>query len=154
MVVMFIMAAMVSADPNAPTPLAECRKVIEFMCLDKNDVLYDLGCGDGRMCVLAVESSGCRAVGVDVQEMMVMQAKAAARMHFVQERTAFYHQDVLDIQLDKLPATVFYLYLPQDLVKRLTPRLKKCRGVRIVSYMHELDCPSTTSWGDWHCYEF
>ena len=154
MVAMLVMMALIGTNPDAPTPLIRCREAVALMHLNETDILYDLGCGDGRVCITASELTGCRAVGVDIQAAKIETAREAAKMRFVADRTAFYRQDILEIELDKLPATVFYVYLPQELLNRLLPRLEKCKGARVISYMHQLIVPLKAKHGEFYFYQF
>jgi len=52
------------ANPDAPTPLAQCHQALMLAKLTEDDVFFDLGCGDGRMCILAAEKTGCKGVRV------------------------------------------------------------------------------------------
>jgi uncharacterized protein (TIGR03000 family) len=119
-----------------PTP----QKVVEAMCrlgkVGKNDVVYDLGCGDGRLVITAVSKFGAkRGVGVDIDQERIKESRANARAAKVEEKVEFRQQDVLKIA-DLKDATVVMLYMGEDLNLRLRPILQKTLrpGARVVSH--------------------
>jgi ubiquinone/menaquinone biosynthesis C-methylase UbiE len=97
------------------------------------DVLYDLGCGDGRIVVTAAEKFGIRAVGVDISPKRIAEAQANARRHGVESRVRFLQEDALKVKISE--ATVVMLYLSEDGNLRLVGRLRSelSPGTRIVS---------------------
>jgi uncharacterized protein (TIGR03000 family) len=126
-----------------PTP----PDIAEAMCkmgeVGKNDVVYDLGCGDGIILVTAVKKFGAKkAVGIDIDPVRVRAAKARVRKSGVGEKVEIRRGDVLKIT-DLSDATVVMLYLSKDLNLRLRPVLQKTLkpGARIVSHYHPM--------GDW-----
>jgi hypothetical protein len=116
-----------------PTPPEVVDQVLRFANLSAGDVLYDLGCGDGRIVVAAAEKYGIRAVGVDIDPTRIAEARANARQHGVENRVAFLLADARDV--DVFEATVVNLYLEQFGILRLVERLRsqlRC-GARIIS---------------------
>jgi uncharacterized protein (TIGR03000 family) len=119
-----------------PTP----EEVVEAMCkianVRKGDVVYDLGCGDGRIVITAVKEYGAkRGVGVDLDPARVKDSRANAKKEGVADRVEFRRGDVLDIK-DLGEASVVMLYMGEDVNLRLMPILKKTLrpGSRIVSH--------------------
>jgi uncharacterized protein (TIGR03000 family) len=119
-----------------PTP----DEVVEAMCriagVRKGDVVYDLGCGDGRIVITAVKEFGARrGVGVDLDPACVRDSRANAKKEGVADRVEFRQGDVLDIK-DLSEASVVMLYMGEDVNLRLMPILKKTLrpGSRIVSH--------------------
>jgi uncharacterized protein (TIGR03000 family) len=119
-----------------PTP----DDIVAAMCklgrVGKNDVVYDLGCGDGVMVVMAVEKFGAkRGVGVDIEKKMVDRAKAKAKEHGVADKVTFRKGDVLKVT-DLSEASVVLLYMGDDINNRLKPILRKTLkpGSRVVSH--------------------
>jgi tRNA A58 N-methylase Trm61 len=119
-----------------PTP----DDVVEAMCklgrVTKEDVVYDLGCGDGRMVITAVKKFGAkRGVGVDIDEERVRDSKANAKKAGVDDLVEFRQGDVLKVE-DLKDATVVLLYMGDDINQRLRPILQKTLkpGARIVSH--------------------
>src|SRR5262245_47694131 len=119
-----------------PTP----DEVVAAMCklagVTKEDVVYDLGCGDGRMVITAVKDFGAkRGVGVDLDPNRVKDSKEAAKKSGVEDRLEFREGDVLNIS-DLRDADVILLYMGEDVNLRLRPILQKTLkpGSRIVSH--------------------
>jgi uncharacterized protein (TIGR03000 family) len=119
-----------------PTP----QEFVDAMCkmakVTKDDVVYDLGCGDGRMVITAVKKFGAkRGVGVDIDPDLVKQCKEAAKKAGVADRVEFRVGDVLKVE-DLSDATVVLLYMGDDINARLKPILKKTLkpGSRVVSH--------------------
>src|SRR5262249_17371018 len=104
-----------------PTP----QDVVEAMCklgrVGKDDVVYDLGCGDGRLVITAVKKFGAkRGVGVDIDADLVKKCKAKAKEAGVEDKVEFRVGDVLKIE-DMSAATVVLLYMGDDINNRLRP---------------------------------
>ncbi len=119
-----------------PTP----EDVVEGMCkmakIGKNDVVYDLGCGDGRMVIMAVKKFGAkRGVGIDLDPKLVKECKDSAKTAGVDDKVAFRVGDVLKVK-DLSDATVVLLYMGDDINNRLKPILKATLkpGARVVSH--------------------
>jgi SAM-dependent methyltransferase len=119
-----------------PTPQAVVDKMFEMAEVKTGDVVYDLGCGDGRIVVTAAKKYGVKAVGFDIDPQRVKEARenvqAAGVGHLVRIELA----DVFTLDLRE--ATVVTLYLLPALNVRLMPQLAQLRpGARIVS--HDFD---------------
>src|ERR1043165_3777228 len=99
-----------------------------------SDVVYDLGCGDGRVVIMAAQKFGARGVGIDIDPMLIAQANANAIAAGVESRVAFRVEDALTV--DVSPATVVTLYLLAASNVKLRPALmQQLRpGARIVSH--------------------
>lgn len=106
-----------------------------------NDVVYDLGCGDGRIVIAAAQKFGARGVGVDIDPARIAEAEANARAAGVEQRVTFRVQDVFET--DVSDATVVTLYLLSAMNVTLRPVLtRQLRpGSRIVSHNFAM--------GDW-----
>ncbi len=149
----FLMAVLAFCQSDAPTPVSECEKMCKQLKLTKKDVFYDLGCGDGRLVTLVAMRSGCRAVGIDYDAKKVELAKKTVKENGVGHLVRIYHADLLHVDFEKLTVTVFYLYLPRELIEKLTPKLLNCPGVTIVSYIHPLPLKHKKKVGDFFIYE-
>jgi SAM-dependent methyltransferase len=119
-----------------PTP----DDVVDAMCkmakVGKDDVVYDLGCGDGRMVITAVKKFGAkRGVGVDLDPDLVAKCKDAAKDAGVSDKVQFRVGDVLKVD-DMSDASVVLLYMGDDINARLKPILQKTLkpGSRVVSH--------------------
>jgi SAM-dependent methyltransferase len=127
--------------PYVTTPLDVVERMLTLARIGPSDVVYDLGCGDGRVVIMAAQKFGARGVGVDIEPALVEQAIANAKAAGVGERVTFRVQDALTV--DVSPATVVTLYLLASANARLRPTLmQQLRpGARIVSHNFPI--------GDW-----
>lgn len=115
------------------TPQDVVERMLEMAHVSKTDVVYDLGCGDGRIVITAARRYGCRAVGYDLDPLRVQEARENAAKHKVSHLVGIEKQDVLHVDLQE--ATVVILYLGTEINARLIPQLAKLRpGARIVSH--------------------
>lgn len=119
-----------------PTPQPVVDKMLEVARVSGNDVVYDLGCGDGRIVVTAAKRYGARAFGYDIDPNRVAEARENVRRNNVEDLVTIEHKDIFTIDLR--PANVVTLYLLPDLNVKLIPQLEKLRpGSRVVS--HDFD---------------
>jgi SAM-dependent methyltransferase len=119
-----------------PTHPDVLDKMLELAEVKKDDVLYDLGCGDGRIVVTAAKRYGCRAVGIDIDPRRVKESKERAQKEEVSGVVEIKQGDIFEEDLGK--ATVVTLYLTPRLNVQLIPQLEKMKpGSRIVS--HDFD---------------
>jgi SAM-dependent methyltransferase len=120
-----------------PTPQPVVDQMLELAAVKPGDVLYDLGCGDGRIVVTAAKRYGVRAVGLDIDPNRVAEARENARRNGVADLVTVEVRDVF--QADLSGATVVTMYLMPHLNVRLMPRLARLRpGSRIVSYSFDM----------------
>jgi SAM-dependent methyltransferase len=126
--------------PYEPTPPEVVWAMLQLAAVGPDDVVYDLGCGDGRI-VIEAAKLGARGVGVDLDPDRISEARANARATGVEERVTFVEADLFGV--DVSPATVVMLYLWPDVNLRLRPRLlaQLRPGARVVSHLHDM--------GDW-----
>ena len=127
--------------PYVSTPQDVVREMLALAKVGPQDVLYDLGCGDGRIVLAAAVEHGARGVGIDIDPARIAEADAGARRAGVSDRVRFAVQDLF--QTDFSPATVVSVYLYPELNARLKPKfLSELKpGSRVVS--HEFGI------GDW-----
>jgi len=122
-----------------PTPQEVVEKMLELAKVTSKDVVYDLGCGDGRIVLTAARKYGCKAVGFDVDPERIKDCKAnfAKEKKEVQKLVKFERKDIF--KQDLSPASVITLYLLPDLNVKLVPQLKKLKpGSRIVSHAFDM----------------
>jgi len=129
-----------------PTPQTVVDKMLEVADVHRGDVVYDLGCGDGRIVITAAKRYGARAVGFDIDPERVAEAQENVRHAGVEDLATIRQADVF--ALDLTPATVVTMYLLPRLNLRLVPQLAKLApGARIVS--HDFDIEGTVPDGTW-----
>jgi SAM-dependent methyltransferase len=127
--------------PYVPTPQEVVVEMLKMAGVNRNDIVYDLGCGDGRIVITAAKVFGARGVGVDNDPNLIQQSNENARKAGVTDRVKFIEQDLF--KTDIREATVVTLYLLPELNLQLRPKLFRDLkpGSRIVA--HEFDM------GDW-----
>jgi SAM-dependent methyltransferase len=119
-----------------PTPQVVVDKMLEMAKVTRKDLVYDLGCGDGRIVVTAAKKYGCKAVGYDIDPERVKVSKEAVKKAKVGKLVKIEEADVFTLDLSK--ASVITLYLLPALNVKLIPQLEKLKpGSRIVS--HDFD---------------
>ena len=123
--------------PYVPTPQVVVDKMLEMGKVREGDMLYDLGCGDGRIVVTAAKK-GARGVGIDIDPVRIQEAKQNARQAGVSDRVEFRVGDLF--QADFSPATVVTLYLLPEINRRLRPQLWRQLkvGTRVVSHAFDM----------------
>jgi len=124
-----------------PTPQEVVDRMLQLAQVKKNDTVYDLGCGDGRIVITAATRYGARGVGIDIDPQRIREARQNAREAGVEKRVRFLEQDLFES--DFREATVVTLYLLSSLNEKLKPRLlaQLRPGTRIVSHAFDM--------GDW-----
>jgi SAM-dependent methyltransferase len=119
-----------------PTPQEVVDKMLELAEVKKGDVVYDLGCGDGRILVTAAKKYGVKAVGFDINPVRVQESLANVKSNHVEHLVTIRQADIFTLDLRE--ANVVTLYLLPSLNVKLMPQLAKLKpGSRIVS--HDFD---------------
>ena len=116
-----------------PSRHAVADGMLQFAKTTKDDVVYDLGSGDGRIVILAAQKYGARAVGIELDPKLVALARQIAVDSEVADRVTFIEGDLFTADISK--ATVVTLYLSNSVNSRLEPKLRTelQPGTRIVS---------------------
>jgi ribosomal protein L11 methylase PrmA len=124
-----------------PTPQEVVDAMLEVAKVTKNDVVYDLGSGDGRIPITAAKKYGARAIGIDIDPQRIKEANANAQSAGVTDKVKFLNQDLFTTDISE--ASVVTLYLLPSLNVKLMPKLKAelKPGTRIVSHAFDM--------GDW-----
>jgi SAM-dependent methyltransferase len=124
-----------------PSPRSVVGTMLELGHVAASDVVYDLGCGDGRIVIAAVKERGARGVCVDIDPERIRESRANAERAGVAERIRFLTQDLFETDL--ADASVVMLFLWPEVNLRLKPKLlaELRPGTRIVSHWHDM--------GDW-----
>jgi len=116
-----------------PTPQPVVDKMLELARVTRSDVVYDLGCGDGRVVVTAAKRFGARGVGFDIDPVRVAEAYNNIQKHKVAQLVTIEQKDLFTVDLS--PATVVTLYLLPKLNDQLLPQLEQLpSGARVVSH--------------------
>lgn len=127
--------------PYVPTAQSVVRKMLKVAEVSEDDVVYDLGSGDGRIPIMAAKEFDARAVGIEIDSALVAKARAKAREAGVADKVTFRQQDFF--KSDLTDATVVALYLWPEINVKLRPKLLRelDPGDRIVSHDFRM--------GDW-----
>ncbi|HEX9172366.1 MAG TPA: methyltransferase domain-containing protein [Telluria sp.] len=124
--------------PFVPTPQPVVDKMLEMAKVNKGDLLYDLGSGDGRIVITAARRYGARGVGIDLNPVRIAEARANAKQAGVTDKVRFVNGDLFKTDLSD--ATVVTLYLLNSVNRDLRPRLWKQLkvGTRVVSHAFDM----------------
>lgn len=124
-----------------PTPVPVVNEMLRLANVKSNDVVYDLGSGDGRIVIAAAQERGASGVGIDINPDRIREANRNAQKAGVSDRVQFRQQDLFQTDFSK--ATVVTLYLLPELNVKLRPKLLRelKPGTRIVSHAFDM--------GDW-----
>src|SRR5262245_2195866 len=127
--------------PYVPTPTEVVEEMLKVANVGKNDVVYDLGCGDGRIVITAAQKYGARGIGIDINPERIRESNENAKKAGVSDRVKFVQQDLFETNFSE--ATVVTLYLLPAVNLRLRPKLLADLkpGTRIVSHAFDM--------GDW-----
>jgi len=128
--------------PYVPTPQNVVDEMLKLANVTKGDVVYDLGCGDGRLVITAVKNFGAKSgVGVDIDPQRIEESNANAKAAGVTDRVKFVVQDLFETDFKE--ATVVTLYLLPEVNLKLRPKLWSDLkpGTRVVSHAFNM--------GDW-----
>lgn len=127
--------------PYVTTPPQVVEEMLRLAGLRRNDLLYDLGCGDGRIVITAAKQIGARGVGIDIDPQRIAEAEKNAEAAGVTRRVVFRTDDLFEADISK--ATVVMLYLWPEVNLKLRPKLLRDLkpGTRVVSHSHSM--------GDW-----
>jgi SAM-dependent methyltransferase len=130
-----------SLAPYVPTPQSVVDRMLELAEVSEKDVVYDLGCGDGRIVITAAMKYRAHGVGVDIDPERIREAEANARLAGVQSLVTFKMQDASKVDVSGASVVTLYLLSTSNLKLRpnLTRQLKP--GSRIVSHAFSM--------GDW-----
>jgi cyclopropane fatty-acyl-phospholipid synthase-like methyltransferase len=122
-------------EPSEPEVVTAMLKMAN---VTNRDVVYDLGCGDGRIVIAAAQKYGARGIGIDIDPARIAEAKENAKAAGVTDKVTFREQDLFTSDFKE--ATVVTLYLLPSLNQKLMPKLKAelKPGTRIVSHAFDM----------------
>jgi SAM-dependent methyltransferase len=125
--------------PYEPSSEHVVGSMLDIAQVGKNDFVYDLGCGDGRIVIAAAQARGARGVGVDLDPERIKESLENTRKANVADRVKFLRQDLFKTDISK--ATVVMLYLWPEVNLRLRPKLLRelKPGTRVVSHSHDME---------------
>ncbi|KAE9023420.1 hypothetical protein PF010_g4335 [Phytophthora fragariae] len=126
------------------TPLSAFRRALELVRVGESDVVYDLGCGDGRLLVEAARSFGVRAVGVEIDPKRAQEARDAAAASGVGHLVTVHEANALEFDIPADATVVFLFLIGRGLsyVRLVWPKLEKLSNCRVVTYLYRI--PSLT----------
>jgi len=124
-----------------PSADAVVTAMLKLARVTKNDLVYDLGCGDGRIVIAAAKQFGARGVGIDIDPQRIADSQANAEKAGVTKQVKFIEEDLFEAKISD--ATVVTLFLWPSVNMKLRPKLLKelKPGTRVVSHIHDM--------GDW-----
>lgn len=127
--------------PFVPSTERAVEAMLELAQVTRNDVVYDLGCGDGRIVITAAKKFGARGVGIDINPERIAEARANAKREGVEHLVKFIEQDLFEADIRE--ASVVTLFLLSSVNLKLRPKLlaELRPGTRVVS--------NTFDMGDW-----
>jgi SAM-dependent methyltransferase len=128
----------VDLAPFVPTPMAVVEKMLEMAQVSSSDIVYDLGCGDGRIVITVAKKYGAHGVGIDIVPQRIKESKEGARKAGVENMVKFQLGDVTKIDFSK--STVVTLYLLPESNELLRPLFEKQLkpGTRVVSHNYHI----------------
>ena len=123
-----------SLAPFVPTPQEVVEKMLQVANVKKDEMVYDLGCGDGRIIITAAQKFGARATGVELDSDLFKKAQDRIHEMKLDDRVKIIHGNLLEVDLS--PANVVTLYLLTDSNTKLRPNLERYLkpGSRVVSH--------------------
>ncbi|MDP3767114.1 MAG: methyltransferase domain-containing protein [Dehalococcoidia bacterium] len=124
-----------------PTPMDVVQALLQLANVNAGDVVYDLGCGDGRIVIAAARERAARGVCVDIDPRRIADSRENARQAGVTDRIRFLNEDLFATSIGD--ATVVILFLSPEINLAVRPKLLRelKPGTRIVSHLHDM--------GDW-----
>ena len=125
--------------PFVPSPEAVVEKMLRVAEVKPSDTVFDLGCGDGRIIIMAAQKFGAKAVGVELDDDLYKQTAQRIKDLKLEDRVKIIHGDLLKVDLT--PASVVTLYLLTSANEKLRPNLEKYlkKGSRVIS--HDFEVP-------------
>jgi predicted RNA methylase len=125
-------------SPFVASPAAVVRRLLTLAQLRPDEVLYDLGAGDGRPVIMAAQEFGARAIGIELREDLAKRTTQKVYDLSLQESVKIINEDLFKVDLS--PADVVYLYLTTSANEKVRPKLEAelKSGARVVSHDYEI----------------
>lgn len=124
--------------PFVTTPMVVVEKMLRMAEVGKSDVVYDLGCGDGRIVIAAAEKFGARGVGIDLDPQRIAESKAGARRAGVEHLVRFLNADIAEVDLSEATAVTLYLLTESNALLRPQLERQLKPGTFVVSHNYEM----------------
>lgn len=123
-----------SIAPFVQTPLEVAKKMLDLSHVKSGEILYDLGCGDGRLIILAAKDIGAQSTGIELREDLVERAKLEIKRLNLEGKVKVIQGNFFDVNISD--ADVITLYLTSSANERLRPKLEAelKNGVRVISH--------------------
>jgi cyclopropane fatty-acyl-phospholipid synthase-like methyltransferase len=123
-----------SVAPFVQTPLEVAKKMLDLSQVKPGEVLYDLGCGDGRLIILAAKDIGAKSTGIELREDLVERARTEIKRLDLEDKVKVIQGNFFDVNISD--ANVITLYLTSSANERLRPKLEAelKPGARVVSH--------------------
>jgi len=123
-----------SVAPFVQTPLEVAKKMLELVEVKPGENLYDLGCGDGRLILLAAKDMGANSIGIDLREDLLERARTEILRLGLEAKVKVIQANFFDVDIST--ANVVTLYLTSSANERLRPKMEKelRTGCRVVSH--------------------
>jgi hypothetical protein len=128
----------VDLAPFVPTPMVVVEKMLELGGIDKDDVLFDLGCGDGRIVITAAKKFGTRGVGIDIDPQRIEESLRAAKEAGVDVVVEFRLQDVMKADIREATAVTLYLLPESNALLRPLLEAQLKPGTPVVSHNYSI----------------
>ena len=127
--------------PYVPTPQIVVEEMLKLAEVKAGDIVYDLGCGDGRIIITAAKKYGAKGIGVDLNPLRIEEANENARKAKVEDKVTFVEGDLFNFDFSK--ADVLTLYLLPEVNLKIKPKIlaEMNPGSRVVSHAFSM--------GDW-----
>lgn len=124
--------------PFVPSPPVVVEYMLKLADLKAGEILFDMGCGDGRTVIMAAKSFGARGVGIELREDLAKKAMGTIHENSLEDRVTIVNGDMFNVNLTE--ADVVYLYLTTSANEKIKPKLEKDlrKGARVVSHDYEI----------------
>ena len=127
-----------SVAPFVQTPFDVAKKMLDMSQIKSNEVLYDLGCGDGRLIILAAKDTGAKTTGIELREDLIERARIEVERLNLEDRVTIIQGDLFDVPISE--ADVVTLFLTPSANDRLRPKLEAelKPDARVISHDFEI----------------
>jgi tRNA A58 N-methylase Trm61 len=124
--------------PFVPSPSTVVEYMLKLAGLKSGEVLFDMGCGDGRTVIMAARTFGARGVGIELREDLAKKAMGQIHESGLDDRVTIVNDDMFNVNLTA--ADVVYLYLTTSANEKIKPKLERDlkKGTRVVSHDYEV----------------